>query len=51
MAIKRNMILGIVATFIVSVIAKYLSVWLPFLGGEAIAMLIGIVLGNTILRH
>ncbi|MCT8389024.1 putative sulfate exporter family transporter [Leuconostoc holzapfelii] len=51
MAIKRNMISGIFVTLVVSVVAKILAVWLPFLGAEAIAMLIGIVLGNTVLNH
>ena len=38
------MISGIFVTLVVSVVAKILAVWLPFLGAEAIAMLIGIVL-------
>lgn len=49
MRIKINMINGIIATVILSFIAKILALWLPFLGAEAIAMLLGIVLGNTVL--
>ncbi|CAM3225257.1 YeiH family protein [Leuconostoc rapi] len=49
MRIKINMINGIIATVILSFVAKILALWLPFLGAEAIAMLLGIVLGNTVL--
>lgn len=49
MKIKINMISGIIATVILSFVAKILALWLPFLGAEAIAMLLGIVLGNTVL--
>ncbi|ADG40351.1 integral membrane protein [Leuconostoc kimchii IMSNU 11154] len=49
MRIKINMINGIIATVILSFIAKILALWLPFLGAEAIAMLLGIILGNTVL--
>lgn len=49
MRIKINMINGIIATVILSFVAKILAFWLPFLGAEAIAMLLGIVLGNTVL--
>jgi uncharacterized integral membrane protein (TIGR00698 family) len=47
--IKANMLNGIIATVILSIIAKILAIWLPFLGAEAIAMLLGILLGNTVL--
>ncbi|AEJ31714.1 YeiH family protein [Leuconostoc sp. C2] len=49
MRIKINMINGIIATVILSFVAKILALWLPFLGAEAIAMLLGIILGNTVL--
>ena len=49
MRIKANMLNGIIATVILSIIAKVLAIWLPFLGAEAIAMLLGILLGNTVL--
>ncbi|MGY3742895.1 YeiH family protein [Leuconostoc inhae] len=49
MRIKANMLNGIIATVILSIVAKILAIWLPFLGAEAIAMLLGILLGNTVL--
>ena len=49
MRIKANMLNGIIATVILSIIAKILAIWLPFLGAEAIAMLLGILLGKTVL--
>ena len=51
MAIKRNMVAGILLTLAVSIVAKLLSPYLPSLGGEALAMLMGIVLGNTLFAH
>lgn len=45
------MISGIIVTLVVSIIAKILAIGLPFLGAEAIAMLIGMVLGNTIFNR
>ncbi|ACA81894.1 MULTISPECIES: YeiH family protein [Leuconostoc] len=51
MRIKSNMISGIIMTLILSVISKFLAQWLPFLGAEGIAMLLGIVLGNTLLKQ
>lgn len=51
MKIKSNMISGIIATLILSAIAKLLSPFLPSLGAEAIAMLLGIILGNTVLSR
>lgn len=51
MKIKKNMISGIIITLILSAVAKVLATWLPFLGAEAIAMLLGILLGNTVLNQ
>ncbi|EHN59667.1 YeiH family protein [Oenococcus kitaharae] len=48
MRIKRNMINGICLTLILSVAARFLAQYLPNLGAEAIAMLLGIIVGNTI---
>ncbi|MFT9266748.1 YeiH family protein [Oenococcus sp.] len=48
MKIKRNMISGICLTLILSVAARFLARYLPNLGAEAIAMLLGILVGNTI---
>lgn len=45
------MISGIIITLILSAVAKVLATWLPFLGAEAIAMLLGILLGNTVLNQ
>lgn len=48
MKIKRNMVLGIVVTLGLSFVAKFLATFLPQLGAESIAMLLGILLGNTL---
>ena len=45
------MISGIIITLILSAVAKVVATWLPFLGAEAIAMLLGILLGNTVLNQ
>ena len=47
MAIKRQMIAGILLTLAVALVAKFVSPWLPTLGAEALAMVLGIILGNT----
>ncbi|MCM0599376.1 YeiH family protein [Periweissella fabalis] len=51
MKIKRTMILGIIVTLILSVISKFLATFLPQLGAESIAMLLGIILGNTVFTN
>ncbi len=38
-------------TLLVSVVAKYLAIYLPFIGAESLAMLMGILLGNTVLTQ
>lgn len=48
MAIKRQMIAGILLTLAVALVAKFVSPWLPTLGAEALAMVLGIILGNTV---
>lgn len=48
MAIKKGMWPGIILTFVLAVVAKLLVQFIPQLGAEALAMLIGILLGNTI---
>lgn len=48
MVIRKNMVAGIILTFLLAFVAKLLSPFLPTLGAEALAMLAGIVLGNTI---
>ncbi|OIM21544.1 hypothetical protein ATX59_03575 [Oenococcus oeni] len=50
MKIKKNMIRGILLTTIVSFLAKIAADYLPSLGGEAIAMLLGILIGNTVFK-
>ncbi|MDN6967065.1 putative sulfate exporter family transporter [Oenococcus sp. UCMA 17063] len=50
MKIKTNMIRGIFLTIALSFLAKVLANYLPTLGGEAIAMLLGILIGNTIFK-
>ncbi|WP_057755549.1 YeiH family protein [Weissella kandleri] len=51
MRIKRNMWLGIGVTLLVSILAEWLSRYIPSLGAEAIALLLGIFLGNTLLTQ
>ncbi|MGL5687390.1 MAG: YeiH family protein [Weissella cibaria] len=48
MAIKRQMIAGILLTLAVALVAKFVSPLLPTLGAEALAMVLGIILGNTV---
>ncbi|MCT8395740.1 putative sulfate exporter family transporter [Weissella soli] len=48
MAIKKGMWPGIILTFVLALAAKLLVQFIPQLGAEALAMLIGIVLGNTV---
>ncbi|WP_429954376.1 YeiH family protein [Enterococcus sp. AZ192] len=42
---------GLITAFIVAVISKGIAIWLPTLGAATIAILLGIVLGNTCLKH
>lgn len=51
MRIKKNMVAGIVLTLALALVAKLLSPFLPTLGAEALAMLAGIVLGNTVFAN
>lgn len=48
MEIKKEMLLGILVTFLLAIFSVYLSTYVPRLGSESIAMLIGILLGNTV---
>ena len=48
MRIKRNMWAGIGLTLVVAIVAKIAAIWLPTFGAESIAMILGIILGNTI---
>ena len=49
--ISREMWRGIILTFGVAIIAKALAPFLPALGGETLAMFIGLLLGNTIFSN
>ncbi len=49
--ISREMWRGIILTFGVAIIAKALAPFLPALGGETLAMFIGLLLGNTIFNN
>ena len=51
MKIKKNMVAGILLTLVLAVVAKFLAPFLPKLGAEALAMLAGIVLGNTVFAN
>jgi uncharacterized integral membrane protein (TIGR00698 family) len=41
---------GLLAAFLVAVLSKIIALWLPTLGAATIAILLGILLGNTIIR-
>ena len=47
--IKRNMWAGIILTFGLAIISEELSVFLPMLGSETVAMFLGLIIGNLIL--
>lgn len=42
---------GLMTAFIVAVISKIIAIWLPTLGAATIAILVGILLGNTFLKN
>ncbi|OEG11556.1 hypothetical protein BCR21_09690 [Enterococcus ureasiticus] len=42
---------GLITAFIVAVISKIAAIWLPTLGAATIAILLGILLGNTFLKN
>ncbi|EOL47754.1 YeiH family protein [Enterococcus caccae] len=42
---------GLITAFIVAVISKVIAIWLPTLGAATIAILLGILLGNTFLKN
>ncbi len=42
---------GLITAFVVAVISKVVAIWLPTLGAATIAILLGILLGNTFLKN
>lgn len=42
---------GLITAFIVAIISKIAAIWLPTLGAATIAILLGILLGNTFLKN
>ena len=42
---------GLITAFIVAMISKWIGAWLPTLGAATIAILLGILLGNTVLKN
>lgn len=49
---KTKLILpGLLTAFIVAVVSKIIAIWLPTLGAATIAILFGILLGNTFLKN
>lgn len=42
---------GLLTAFVVAVISKIIAIWLPTLGAATIAILLGILLGNTFLKN
>lgn len=51
MKITRPMVNGIILTVILSFIAEYLNTIIPHIGAEAIALIAGIILGNTLFTN
>lgn len=51
MKVKKKMVIGIVLTLVVSFVAEFAAKYLPQLGAESIAMLLGLVLGNTLFTN
>ncbi|MEI5994693.1 YeiH family protein [Candidatus Enterococcus mansonii] len=47
----RAILPGLVVSFSVAVISKIIAIWLPTLGAATIAILLGILLGNTFLKN
>lgn len=47
----RIILPGLLTAFIVAVISKVVAIWLPTLGAATIAILLGILLGNTFLKN
>ena len=47
----RVILPGLLTAFIVAVISKVVAIWLPTLGAATIAILLGILLGNTFLKN
>lgn len=42
---------GLITAFVVAILSKIIALWLPTLGAATIAILLGIFLGNTFVRH
>ena len=42
---------GLILSFIVAAISKVIAIWLPSIGAATIAILLGILLGNTFLKQ
>lgn len=51
--LKKLMVIvpGLATAFIVAVISKVIAIWLPTFGAATIAILLGILLGNTFLKN
>lgn len=47
----KDIIPGLIVCITIGLIAKYLGTFVPTLGGATIAILLGLLLGNTILTH
>ncbi len=47
----RPVLPGLGLSVIVAIIAKVIAIWLPDLGGATLAILLGILLGNTVFRQ
>ncbi|MGX7418070.1 YeiH family protein [Carnobacterium gallinarum] len=48
---SKQILPGLITAFLVAVLSKILAIWLPTLGAATIAILLGILLGNTFIRH
>lgn len=45
--IVREILPGLILSFLVAVVSKIIAIWLPSIGAATIAILLGILLGNT----
>lgn len=51
MKIQKQQVMGIVLAFVLAAVAQFFARWVPQIGAETLAMLLGILLGNTVFGH
>ena len=47
----KELLPGLIVCIIIGLISKYVGTFVPALGGATIAILLGLLLGNTVLTH